>query len=318
MDAPEKRRWYCPTPGWLVFGSMAVTGLLFLSERWRWFPFNEHKGWTVLVAVAGVGVVLGVMLLWWLVALIFRWRFQFSIRTLLVLTLVVALPCSWLAVTMGKARTQANAWEEIRKLGGHVGLGPNPNTPERLYDLFGHHFFREPVQVLLNDSKGADAALEYFKQFTAVQQVQLNGSNVSDAGLANLKGLTDLQHLSLCDTQVTDAGLDNLKYTPALVNLWLDNTQVSDAGIENFNSLRALKSLLLRHSKVTDAGLVNLKGLTALEQLSLDDTQVTNAGLEDLGGLTELRYLSLLGTKVTDGGVAKLRKALPNCYIQGP
>ena len=91
MDAPEKRRWYCPTPGWLVLGSLAVTGLLFVSERGRWFPFNEHKGWTVLLAVAAVGVVLVVMLLWLLVALIFRWRFQFGIRTLLVL--VVARRC---------------------------------------------------------------------------------------------------------------------------------------------------------------------------------------------------------------------------------
>ena len=86
METPEKRRWYCPTPGWLVLGSLAVTGLLFLSEKWRWFGFNEHKGWTVLIAVAGVGVVLLAMLLWLLVALVFRWRFQFSIRTLLVLT----------------------------------------------------------------------------------------------------------------------------------------------------------------------------------------------------------------------------------------
>ena len=52
METPEKRRWYCPTPGWLVLGSMAVTGLLFASEKWRWFGFNEHKGWTVLIAVA--------------------------------------------------------------------------------------------------------------------------------------------------------------------------------------------------------------------------------------------------------------------------
>jgi hypothetical protein len=51
MDTPEKRRWYRPTPAWLVFGSLAVTGLLFLSEKWRWFGFNEHKGWTVLAAL---------------------------------------------------------------------------------------------------------------------------------------------------------------------------------------------------------------------------------------------------------------------------
>ena len=28
--------------------------LLWLSERFQWFPFNAHKGWTVLIAVAVV------------------------------------------------------------------------------------------------------------------------------------------------------------------------------------------------------------------------------------------------------------------------
>ncbi len=37
MDTPEKHRWYCPTPSWLVLGSMAVTGLLFLSGTWQRF-----------------------------------------------------------------------------------------------------------------------------------------------------------------------------------------------------------------------------------------------------------------------------------------
>ena len=69
MEGPNpQRRWYCPTPTWLVYASLLVTGILFLSERWRWFPFNAHKGWTVLVAVAGVGAVLMVMLLCFLVA----------------------------------------------------------------------------------------------------------------------------------------------------------------------------------------------------------------------------------------------------------
>ena len=122
METPEKRRWYCPTPGWLVLGSMAVTGLLFASEKWRWFGFNEHKGWTVLIAVAALGVVLLAMLLWWLVALVFRWRFQFSIRTLLVLTLAVALPFSWLGVEMKKAKEQFNAVKRITELGAACNM----------------------------------------------------------------------------------------------------------------------------------------------------------------------------------------------------
>ena len=81
-----------PTP--LVYGLLGVEGLLWLSERYTWFWFNEKKGWTVLIGVASVGVVLLAMLLWLLVALVFRLRFQFSIRTLLVLALAAALPVS--------------------------------------------------------------------------------------------------------------------------------------------------------------------------------------------------------------------------------
>ena len=93
MDAPEKRRWFVPTPAWLICGLLVVEGLLWLSERYRWFWFNEKKGWTVLIAVAVVGAAMVLMLLWWLAALVFRWRFQFSVRLLLMLVLAIAFPC---------------------------------------------------------------------------------------------------------------------------------------------------------------------------------------------------------------------------------
>jgi hypothetical protein len=84
--------WFCPTPAWLVLGSLAMTGLLFLSERYRWFWFNEQKGWTVLIAVAEVGVVMLAMPFWFVIALLFRRRFQFSIRSLLLLVVALLSP----------------------------------------------------------------------------------------------------------------------------------------------------------------------------------------------------------------------------------
>ena len=103
--APSRRRWFRPTPGRLVLlVLLAVEGLLWLSERFQWFAFNQHAGWTVLIALAGVGVFLLLMLSWYVLALVFRWRFQFSILWLLVLTLAVALPCSWLAAEIKRAR----------------------------------------------------------------------------------------------------------------------------------------------------------------------------------------------------------------------
>ena len=104
-DAPEaKRRWYRLTPDRLVIGLLAAEGFLLLSERFRWFAFNQHKGWTVLIDVAAVGLTLLVMLLWLAAALLFRCRFQYSLRSLMLLVLAVAVACSWFATEMQRAR----------------------------------------------------------------------------------------------------------------------------------------------------------------------------------------------------------------------
>ena len=50
-----------------------------------------HKGYAVLTGVAVVGVAMLLMGVWFAVALVFRRRFQFSIRSLLVLVVIVAI-----------------------------------------------------------------------------------------------------------------------------------------------------------------------------------------------------------------------------------
>ena len=88
------------TPGHCLLALLAVEFLLFLSQWFRWLP----KGWPVLIAVASVGVVVLGMFVWFGVAVGFRRRFQFSLRSLLVLVVVVAIPCSWMSVEIKKAK----------------------------------------------------------------------------------------------------------------------------------------------------------------------------------------------------------------------
>ena len=102
----SKSRWYHVTPDRFLTALLPIVGLLWLSERFRWFAFNEHKGWTVLIAVGVVGTALVVLLLWFLASLLLRRRFQFSIRSLLLLVTVVAVVCSWFTVKMQQARWQ--------------------------------------------------------------------------------------------------------------------------------------------------------------------------------------------------------------------
>jgi hypothetical protein len=75
----SKLRWFHPTPRRLLVILLVVEGFLLLSKRFNWFAFNGHKGWTVLIVVAAVGLFILLMLLWFLVSLIFRWHFQFFI-----------------------------------------------------------------------------------------------------------------------------------------------------------------------------------------------------------------------------------------------
>jgi hypothetical protein len=150
-DPAPKPRWYRPTPDRLILALLVVEGLLWLSERHEWFGFNQHKGWTVLIAVAAVGACFLLMLLWFIAGILFRWRFQFSIRSLLILTVATAVPCSWLAAQMKKAREQKAAVVAIAK---HVRAMGSAYDYE--FDASGNYLpnARPPVPVLVAKPAG--------------------------------------------------------------------------------------------------------------------------------------------------------------------
>ena len=326
----SRLRWYRFTPDRLILALLPVEGVLWLSERFQWFGFNQHKGWTVLIAVASVGVFLLLMLLWFLAALVFRLQFQYSIRSLLVLTVAVALPFSWLAVELKQARGQAAAVEAIVKLHGRVWydyyfvasshLVPNAQPePVWLRKLLGDHFFRSVTSAGLFGTQITDAGLEHLTAMTkldafarrhsghgrragAPQEVDPTGSvvarrtQITDAGLEYLGGMTKLDTLDLDGTRVTDAGLEHLMGLTQLKGLYLRGTRVTDAGLERLKGLTRLEGLYLNGRQITDAGLEHLMGMAQLQYLALADTRVTDAGLEHLMGLTQLKELGLDGT----------------------
>ena len=217
MTDPTPTRRFYPTPAWLIFGLLVVEGLLWLSERYRWFWFNEKKGWTVLIAVAVVGVAMLVMLAWFFASLLFRWRFQFSIRSLLVLVVAVALPCSWLAVEMKKAEKQRSAAEEIARFKGddrwpvlgkieyrwqvdeEGAFSPEqpPPEPEWLLKLLGTDFFEEIVAVNVSTFAVTNDGMEHFTGLHQLRELHLQETKITDAGLDHIKDLTRLRVLFL-------------------------------------------------------------------------------------------------------------------------
>jgi hypothetical protein len=284
-----------------------VEGVLLLSERFRWFPFNERKGWTVLIAIAAVAATMLLMFLWYALALCFRWRFQFSLRSLMILTLAVAIPCSWLAVEMKRARAQRAAIETVTRLGGSVlyDYQKEKGQPWNCFDFKN----TPPFPLWLNNAVGEDC-------FRTVVQVVFRKTAVADNDLAILQNFPDLEAIDLVDTQVTGSGLVHLEGMAKLKSLSLWNSPVNDRGLSHLNNLTELRALILDGTKVTDAGMVHLQRLTNLEDwLGLTGTRITDESLKFVVNFKKLKNVNLLRTRVTEKGANALKKELPQVNI---
>ena len=252
-----------------------------------------------------------------------RW-YQFSVRTLLKVVLVLSVVVAWLASMANDRRTI----EELRELGpatvfyswGYVetvDLGRmEEKTGEALERLEGLMMLR---RLSLGGTKIGDSELEHLKGMTSLTSLELNNTDrsntrITDAGIECLSELTKLRRLILGNIQVSDDGLKHLVGLTNLRELALRNTQITDTGLVHLKGLTHLQELSLDRTQVTDAGLEHLKGFAELRRLSLNSTQVTDAGLEHLTGLANLTSVQFIGTQVTEEGAKKLRQALPKCH----
>ncbi len=213
-----------------------------------------------------------------------RRRFQFSLRSLLIFTVIVAVGAGWLGRKIEQKRREREAIAAIRKLGGVVHydydgrdfLSPPPDSPQNA-EPFGPAWLRS----LLGDN--------FFSEVTSVRFVR---DNLTDDRLRDIEPLPQLRSLYLPDSQITDAGLTHLE------------------------SLSQLETLVVESRGITDAGLEHLKGLAKLQRLILPMTpQITDDGLNHLKGLTRLEWLNVRGTGITLEAVARFKELLPECEI---
>jgi Leucine-rich repeat (LRR) protein len=226
-----------------------------------------------------------------------RW-YQYSLRTLLLLVLVVSIGMSWLAVRRQRAKRHREAVETIVKGGGSVAYDwqvaqnvpkPKPPGPAWLRNLLGDDFFADVVFAIIQ----TDSEMEYVTTFARLEDLYLSGDRITDAALENLKRFPRLRKLTVSDNQT-----------------------ITGAGLANIKELTQLQALYVRYTPVGDAGSAHLEELTHLHTLYLHDTGITDAGLEHIKTLTQLKSLYLRESRVTDAGVRDLQNALPNCKIE--
>ncbi len=225
-----------------------------------------------------------------------RW-FQFSLRTLLIVTTLVGCGCGWFVMKLNAAKRQQAAVKLVQDAGGVIRYQDEFDDQGKFLqqsqqagspwsrNLLGDDFFRKPTGVWFPSGlniDGIDSILIAVGQLDELKSLYLSDASISDrTDWATIQSLRQLEHLDLSGTEIGDSGLQNLS-----ANLKGDGQQ--------------LKTLNLRDTRVTDAGLKCLMGFGRLEQLDLRSNQYGPKGEEALRKLGSFADLATVDGRITE------------------
>ena len=168
---------------------------------------------------------------------------RYSLRTMLVVVLVLSVWLGWMA---NGAAKQRRAVSLVKELGGHVAYECEiayPRTgapillPPTVAPIIDKTVIYEPrSEGLLDNLLGHD----WFHWFHDVDRVAFlygTSSNLTDEQLGEVVDvLPYIVHLHLCGRSITDAGLDHLASLKKLEAVLLHGTSVTDDGIARLQS----------------------------------------------------------------------------------
>jgi len=163
-----------------------------------------------------------------------RW-YQYNLRSLFVLTAIVAIGCGWYAFEKNQAAKRRVVIWEFMKLGKEVRyydanapdtFGEPPKWFSWMRRLHGDAYLGHAVHIDLSENHWSYHAGIFYH--SSLQTGNIDG----DDSLVNIGRLTSLESLALRDTPVTDAGLVHLKNLKNLRRLDLGGTRVTENGVE--------------------------------------------------------------------------------------
>ena len=222
---------------------------------------------------------------------------RISLRGLMILIVVVAVPTGWAARTI---RAQRAAVAAVRAGGGsvafdwqfeRVGTAPNgrpiyrkePAAPAWLRRWLGDELF-EAVQTVRFPGRATPEAPAALVQCDRLERFDLGDSTGAGDGLRPLRGLRRLESVSISGFAITDPLLADLAAIRSLRELNIGQVVVrpapgskpgspaADEGFARLAALPRLEKLIIKgFPRLTDAGMARLlAGLPGLTMLYLD------------------------------------------------
>jgi|GEM_PF-1714338 len=257
-----------------------------------------------------------------------RW-FQFSLRTLLIFTLVIAAACAWLGRAFHQAAEQEALIDAAQKVGGRIEVAYS--GPDWFAFFCPRRLRRQAVGLSFDLSAEGDCrrddVLSCLAGFRRIKWLDLGVQPVDEEGLRHIGQMDQLTRLTMTDSSITEAGAAQLAQLPNLQELNLSGCHIDNAVIGKLADCPHLKKLMLRRAVFEDepfniarlrglwrldladcdypsklygeARLGNwLNGLDTLEELYLCNWPTERGDMRSISRLKKLRILDLTGCRV--------------------
>jgi hypothetical protein len=264
-----------------------------------------------------------------------RIRLSLSLRTLLMLILVIAL---WLGWRVDKAHRQSHAISQVEKYNGYVRFdyeylngkeipNPEPKGPKWLRQHLGDDYFREVSRVIYVDQPLSDATLAPLTDLSAIEELRFltrmhHGKDpvdpppglerLTESGLSRLEALTRLRRVEFYDMELTGSMLRHLNRSTQLEELKVfegDGIEggISDEGMPPLGAMPRLRVLSLWCHRITGSCLGPLRRSRSLEELEFYGSPLSAVGFENIGAIANLKVLYFNEVDVSDRNLSDLR-----------
>ena len=259
-----------------------------------------------------------------------RWL-RFSLRALLLLTLLAGIVCGWLGTELARMRRERLAVAKLKKIASiyfHLepekrkslmfpGLGgePPPMTLKQkaVRQIFGKPYHQRVADVFLWGAESRDTTiaktvdLSLLRDFDAITDISIR--NVSVRNAQSISHLRHIRSLTLVNTGIEDVTC--LNGLTRLLKVNVSNNRLTQ--LPSLNSLSDLNELDLSNTRVHRLDSVH-------QCVSLESLWLTKTIVSDLGPLMNLRklvHVDVGHTKVTNAQALHGKPALSGLVLTG-
>lgn len=248
-----------------------------------------------------------------------RW-FQFKLRSLVVLILMLSLVLGYWGNARRRAQRQWDAVQAIREVGGRVNINSGSKVDPFREDSLTSELptWQKWIGIACPPPIGASVPrhpgigkeiMLHLRQLPQLNDISLSGDWIDDESMEVLSGLPNLDGLYIESNQISDVGALSLAKTKHLKDLILVGDQLTDRGMAVVAQLPELSFLRWVSPRSTGEGFVHLRNHPRLSAMTISGNLASDVGFEHLSSCAKLEQIAIDGPNtLTSRGIGALSR----------